>query len=79
MTSITILMIKIDHVYTFVGICIDYMRTAFFDTTPNIAVRKGFLFDLTNDLEVVHLKYHCLLNYNLKVLTFLTLDKGAWP
>ena len=47
LTSITIFMKKIDHVYTFIGICIDYMRAAFFDTTPNIAVRKSFLFDLT--------------------------------
>ena len=30
LTSITIFMKKIDHVYTFIGICIDYMRAAFF-------------------------------------------------
>ena len=70
LTSITIFMKKIDHVYTFIGICIDYMRAAFFYTTPNIAVRKGFLFDLKHDLEVLHLEYHCLLNCDLKNLHF---------
>ena len=45
-------------------------KQLFFYTTPNIAVRKGFLFDLKDDLEVLHLEYHCLLNCDLKNLHF---------